>query len=100
VTDASATETALTPRWRVRITMVVGRVLFGSLYRVKVVGRTRVPPTGPVVFVANHVGFLDGPMLPPSPAPHVAAGQARDVHDAAGVVPRPDRPHPGDAQLR
>jgi 1-acyl-sn-glycerol-3-phosphate acyltransferase len=44
--------------------MVVGRVLFGTLYRVAVVGRGRVPRTGPVVFVANHAGFLDGPMLP------------------------------------
>lgn len=50
--------------WRVRINMVVGRVLFGTLYRVQVVGRSRVPRTGPVVFVANHAGFLDGPMLP------------------------------------
>ncbi len=44
--------------------MVVGRVLFGVLYRVTVVGRGRVPKDGPVVFVANHAGFLDGPMLP------------------------------------
>lgn len=44
--------------------MVVGRVLFGVLYRVAVVGRDRVPADGPVVFVANHAGFLDGPMLP------------------------------------
>ena len=64
MTDAPATGAGLTPLWRVRINMVVGRVLFGSLYRVRVVGRSRVPRTGPVVFVANHVGFLDGPMLP------------------------------------
>ena len=65
MTDGSATAAIeLTPTWRVRINMVVGRVLFGTLYRVKVVGRSRVPRTGPVVFVANHVGFLDGPMLP------------------------------------
>lgn len=44
--------------------MVVGWPLFHALYRVHVVGRDRVPRTGPVVFVANHVGFLDGPMLP------------------------------------
>ncbi|TPG18405.1 1-acyl-sn-glycerol-3-phosphate acyltransferase [Pedococcus bigeumensis] len=44
--------------------MVVGRALFGVLYRVTVVGRGRVPKVGPVVFVANHAGFLDGPMLP------------------------------------
>ena len=52
------------PVWRVRVNMVVGRMLFGLLYRVTVVGRRRVPRSGPVVFVANHAGFLDGPMLP------------------------------------
>ena len=62
--------TPVTPTWRVRINMVVGRILFGALYRVEVVGRSRVPRTGPVVFVANHAGFLDGPMLPAlSPRP-------------------------------
>lgn len=64
MTEAAPTANALTPTWRVRINMVVGRILFGTLYRVEVVGRSRVPRTGPVVFVANHVGFLDGPMLP------------------------------------
>ena len=49
--------TPVTPTWRVRINMVVGRILFGALYRVEVVGRSRVPRTGPVVFVANHAGF-------------------------------------------
>jgi 1-acyl-sn-glycerol-3-phosphate acyltransferase len=44
--------------------MVVGRVLFGLFYRVAVVGRDRVPASGPVLFVGNHVGVLDGPMLP------------------------------------
>lgn len=44
--------------------MVVGRVLFGALYRVHVVGRERVPASGAVLFVGNHVGVVDGPMLP------------------------------------
>ena len=65
MTDASASgASGLTPVWRVRINMVVGRILFGTLYRVEVVGRSRVPRSGAVVFVANHAGFLDGPMLP------------------------------------
>jgi 1-acyl-sn-glycerol-3-phosphate acyltransferase len=55
---------AVTPTWRVRVNMVVGWPLFHALYRLAVVGRGRVPQEGPVVFVANHVGFLDGPMLP------------------------------------
>jgi 1-acyl-sn-glycerol-3-phosphate acyltransferase len=52
------------PRWRLRVNTVVGPPLFHALYRLTVVGRDRVPPTGPVLFVGNHVGFLDGPMLP------------------------------------
>ncbi|GAA2162086.1 lysophospholipid acyltransferase family protein [Pedococcus bigeumensis] len=70
MTGPDAQAPALTPTWRVRVNMVVGRILFGALYRVEVVGRGRVPRTGPVVFVANHAGFLDGPMLPAlSPRP-------------------------------
>lgn len=53
-----------TPQWRVRINMLVGRVLFAVSYRVTVVGRSRVPRQGPVLFVGNHVGVLDGPLLP------------------------------------
>ncbi|WP_082580507.1 1-acyl-sn-glycerol-3-phosphate acyltransferase [Phycicoccus sp. Root563] len=69
-TSASTPGPAVTPQWRVRINIVVGRVLFGVLYRVTTVGRDRVPKVGPVLFVGNHVGFLDGPMLPAlSPRP-------------------------------
>jgi 1-acyl-sn-glycerol-3-phosphate acyltransferase len=61
---------AVPPQWRVRINIVVGRVLFGLFYRVTTVGRDRVPKDGPVLFVGNHVGVLDGPMLPAlSPRP-------------------------------
>ncbi|MFC8504669.1 lysophospholipid acyltransferase family protein [Pedococcus sp. NPDC057267] len=50
--------------WRVRVNMVIGWPLFHAMYRLSVIGRDRVPRVGPVVFVGNHVGFLDGPMLP------------------------------------
>jgi len=50
--------------WRGRVNQVVGRVLFGLTYRVRVEGAFRVPPAGPVLFVGNHVGLLDGPLLP------------------------------------
>lgn len=50
--------------WRGWVTIAVGRILFGVAYRVQVLGRDRVPRQGPVLFVANHVGFLDGPLLP------------------------------------
>ena len=60
----AAAAPALTPQWRVWVNIVVGRVLFGVLYRVTTVGRDRVPRRGAVLFVGNHVGVLDGPMLP------------------------------------
>lgn len=50
--------------WRGRVNHFLGRIIFGLAYRVEVVGRERVPPTGPVLFVGNHTGFLDGPLLP------------------------------------
>lgn len=52
------------PEWRGHLNRGIGRVLFALAYRVEVVGREKVPPTGPVLFVGNHSGFLDGPLLP------------------------------------
>ena len=43
------------------------RGLFAAYARhrwdLEVHGREHVPPTGPVIFVANHIGFLDGPLM-------------------------------------
>lgn len=41
----------------------VGTWLFVPLYRVHVHHRERIPGTGPVVLVANHSAFVDGPLL-------------------------------------
>lgn len=41
----------------------VGRVLDHVLYNTKVAGASRVPRTGPVIFAANHLSYLDGPVL-------------------------------------
>ena len=37
--------------------------LFPLVYRLRVYGSDRIPATGPVVLVANHSAFLDGPLL-------------------------------------
>ena len=50
--------------WRGQVNRILGRVIFGLAYRVQVVGTDRVPTTGPILFVGNHAGFVDGPMLP------------------------------------
>ena len=79
------------PSWRVRINMVVGRVLFGVLYRVsRSSGAAACRGTGPVVFVANHAGFLDGPMLPAlAPRPTSVLVKREMFKGLLGSVPRP-----------
>ncbi|MDN5861275.1 MAG: 1-acyl-sn-glycerol-3-phosphate acyltransferase [Pseudonocardia sp.] len=41
----------------------IGTWLWIPVYRLQVHGRERVPATGPVVVVANHSAFIDGPLL-------------------------------------
>ncbi len=43
---------------------MVGHGMFAVMYRVARPGRDTVPAEGPLLFVGNHVGFLDGPLLP------------------------------------
>lgn len=54
--DVLAAESAM-PRWR-----RAGNVVHTLLYRRRLDGVHQVPTHGPVVLVANHVGFLDGPV--------------------------------------
>jgi 1-acyl-sn-glycerol-3-phosphate acyltransferase len=42
---------------------LVGRTIFSTLYRGVALHAERVPLTGPVVLVANHAAFLDGPLV-------------------------------------
>ena len=41
----------------------IGIVLCAFAYRMRVAGTERVPATGGVLFVANHMNFFDGPVL-------------------------------------
>ena len=41
----------------------IGIVLTGAMYRLRVRGRDRVPTDGPLVMVANHTNFMDGPVI-------------------------------------
>lgn len=41
----------------------IGIALSAAMYRMRVTGMAKVPPTGGVLFVANHQNFMDGPVL-------------------------------------
>ena len=45
------------------LTQAVGRALLRAGYRVRVHGAENVPAEGPVLLAANHLGWLDGPVL-------------------------------------
>jgi 1-acyl-sn-glycerol-3-phosphate acyltransferase len=48
---------------RARIGRPIGKLIFSTLYRGTALHADRVPMTGPVVLVANHAAFLDGPLV-------------------------------------
>lgn len=50
---------AFGPRWA----RWVGKLFAYGLWKTKVVGKENVPKTGPVIYAANHIGYLDGPIL-------------------------------------
>lgn len=50
-------------RWGPRWSRWVGRFLARVLWRTEVRGRGLLPRRGPVILVANHVGFIDGPVV-------------------------------------
>lgn len=48
---------------RARIGRPIGKFIFHTLYRGTALHPERVPLTGPVILVANHAAFLDGPLV-------------------------------------
>ncbi len=65
------------------------------LFRLEVLGRDQVPPTGPVLLAGNHTGFVDGPLvflLAPRPAALLAkseifVGPGRRLFGWLGLIP-------------
>jgi len=45
------------------ITALTARLVFGTAFRLEVVSPERIPAQGPLVIVANHESYLDGPLL-------------------------------------
>jgi 1-acyl-sn-glycerol-3-phosphate acyltransferase len=46
-----------------RIGLVIAGPVTSALFRIRVVGATHVPTSGPAVIASNHVSALDGPVL-------------------------------------
>ena len=91
----SDADPALPARWTTAWSRPVGWILDHVLYRTSVSGRSNVPAAGPVIFAANHISFLDGPvMFGASPrAMHILvkkemfAGRLGRVLQASGQLP-------------
>ncbi|MCW2801837.1 MAG: 1-acyl-sn-glycerol-3-phosphate acyltransferase [Propionibacteriaceae bacterium] len=46
-----------------RVARPIAKLIMRSLWRIQVHGAEQVPASGPVILAANHIGFLDGPVL-------------------------------------
>lgn len=57
----SATERQI-PQFYYVANWILRNILFASLLRVEVHGRERVPESGPLIVVVNHISFLDPPL--------------------------------------
>lgn len=51
------------PRWKTWWSRPLGRVLDHVIYNTEVRGRENIPEAGPVIFAANHLSYLDGPVM-------------------------------------
>ncbi|WP_082000023.1 1-acyl-sn-glycerol-3-phosphate acyltransferase [Arthrobacter sp. PAMC 25486] len=55
--------TGAPPPWKTRWSRPLGRVIDHVVYTTTVTGREHIPTGGPVVFAANHLSYLDGPVM-------------------------------------
>lgn len=55
--------TAPPPRWKTRWSRPLGRFIDHVVYKTTVLGRENIPVDGPVIFAANHLSYLDGPVM-------------------------------------
>lgn len=62
-TQQLRTMSAPPPRWKTHWSRPLGRVLDHVVYSTTVHGRENIPTEGAVVFAANHLSYLDGPVM-------------------------------------
>ncbi|MEK7857994.1 MAG: AMP-binding protein [Elusimicrobiota bacterium] len=79
------------------------RLLGGLFYRIRAVGRQRVPRSGPVLLVSNHVSFIDAFLISLATRRHIRFLMFRSYYDlpvanwffqAMGCIPISDRDSP------
>lgn len=58
-----ANESVAPPAWCTWWSRPVGRILDHVVYRTAVSGRQQVPSGVPLIFAANHLSYLDGPVM-------------------------------------
>ena len=49
--------------WTMSWSRPVGWLVAKAVYRTSIAGRSNVPSNGPLIFAANHISFLDGPVM-------------------------------------
>jgi 1-acyl-sn-glycerol-3-phosphate acyltransferase len=86
---------ATAPATRMGPTYALGRFLITSLgrlaYRPRIEGTENVPKTGPVIFAANHLSFIDSiaiPVAAPRPVHFLAKSSYFEGHGARGWMSR------------
>ncbi len=70
------------PEWRATLGRHVSGALVRSLYAARAHGAEHVPLSGPVIFAANHTGYLDGAVvfgLAPRPAHFLVLASTFDL---------------------
>ena len=103
----ASTDVAHPPKALLHAARPVARGLVRGRYRVRIHHSDRVPATGPVVLVANHIGIIDGPLLAAlSPRPvhaltkaEMFSGRTGRFLARAGQIPV-DRFHPDPRAVR
>ena len=82
------------------------KLIIGTLFRVRIHGRDRVPKSGPVILAANHTSYIDPPLIAMTMMPQFISFMAKESLFAVPVLGKaitalgafPVRRHEGDRQ--